>query len=138
MIDQFRNRATKTVIICFKPPKIPADAVYPQIKKTENSIVRVAQSEGFSVFGSESWTNENDLAVILIEFETWKLPYIKKHEGPKIWIREHQERFLEKYECNAWIENDRWVVGIKSEYINAELLLSNIMTGKKIRMSKIW
>ena len=131
MMDQFKNRATKTVIIFFKPPKIPADAVYPQIKKTENSIVRVAESEGFSVFGSESWTNENDLAVILIEFETWKLPYIKKHEGPKIWIREHQERFLEKYGNKAWIEDDRWVVGVKRDYMDAELLISDLMTGKK-------
>lgn len=131
MLDQFKNRAIKTVIICFKPPKIPADAIYPQIKKTENSIVKVAESEGFSVFGSESWTDENDLAVILIEFETWKLPYIKKHEGPQIWIREHQERFLEKYGNNAWIEDDRWVVGVKREYMDAELLLSDLMTGKK-------
>ena len=131
MGDQFKIRTTKTVIIFFKPPKIPADAIYPQIKKTENSIVRVAESEGFSIFGSESWTDENDLAVILIEFETWKLPCIKKHEGPKIWIREHQERFLEKYGNNAWIEEDRWVVGVKRNYTDAELLLSDLMTGKK-------
>ena len=131
MMEQFKKRATKTVLICFKPPKIPADAVYPQIKKTENSIVRVAESEGFSIFGSESWTDENDLAVILIEFETWKLPYIKKHEGPQIWIREHQERFLEKYGQNAWIEEDRWVVGVKRDYMDAQILLSDLMTGKK-------
>jgi tRNA nucleotidyltransferase (CCA-adding enzyme) len=131
MIEQYKKRDTKTVLICFKPPKIPADAVYPQIKKTENSIVRVAESEGFSVFGSESWTDETDLAVILIEFETWKLPSIKKHDGPQIWVREHQERFLEKYGENTWIEDDRWVVGVTRDYMDAELLLSNLMTGKK-------
>jgi len=131
MIEQFKKRTTKTLLICFKPPKIPADAIYPQIKKTENSIVRVVESEGFSIFGSESWTDENDLAVILIEFETWTLPCIKKHEGPQIWIREHQERFLEKYDKNAWIEKDRWVVGVKRDYMDGELLLSDLMTGKK-------
>ena len=62
LIEQFNKRATKTLLICFKPPKIPADAIYPQIKKTENSIVKVAESEDFSVFGSESWTDEDDLA----------------------------------------------------------------------------
>jgi tRNA nucleotidyltransferase (CCA-adding enzyme) len=131
MVEQYKKRNTKTVLICFKPPEIPADAVYPQIKKTENSIVRVSESEGFSVFGSESWTDEADLAVILIEFETWKLPSIKRHEGPQIWIREHQERFLEKYGENAWIEDDRWIVGIERDYMDAELLLSDLMTGKK-------
>ena len=131
LVEQFENRATKTVLICFNPPKIPADAVYPQIKKTENSIVRVSESEGFTVFGSGSWTDENNLAVILVEFETWQLPCIKKHEGPQIWVREHQERFLEKYGKNAWIEEDRWVVGIERDYMDAEILLSDLMTGKK-------
>lgn len=128
---EYDARGTRTVILCFKPPSIPADAVYPQIKKTENSIVKVAESEGFTVFGSESWTDESELAVILVEFETWKLPTIKKHLGPYIWIREHQERFLEKYGGNAWIEGDRWVVGVEREYQDAETLLSDLMTGKK-------
>jgi tRNA nucleotidyltransferase (CCA-adding enzyme) len=131
MMEQFNKRTTKTVLICFKPPKIPADAIYPQIKKTENSIVKIAESEGFSIFGSKSWTDEDDQAVILIEFETWQLPCIKKHEGPQIWIREHQERFLEKYDQNVWIEQDRWVVGVKRDYIDGETLLSDLMTGKK-------
>ncbi len=129
--EQFITRGTKTLILSFKPPKIPADAVYPQIKKTENSLVRVAESEGFTVFGSESWTDEDELAVILIEFETWKLTNIQKHHGPQIWNREHQERFLEKYGENAWIEGDRWIVGVKREYLDAESLLSDLMTGRK-------
>ena len=129
--EQFKTRGTKTILLSFKPPKIPADAVYPQIKKTENSIVRVAESEGFSIFGSESWTDENDVVLILIEFETWELPSIKKHYGPQIWIREHQKRFLEKYGTNAWIEDDRWVVCVKRDYRDAESLLSDLMTGKK-------
>ena len=128
---QFKTRGTKTVLVCFKPPEIPADAVYPQIKKTENSIVRVAESEGFAVFGSESWTDENETVVILVEFETWNLPTIKKHHGPYIWTREHQERFLEKYGGNAWVEGDRWVVGVEREYLQAVTLLSDLMTGKK-------
>ncbi|MBZ2166541.1 CCA tRNA nucleotidyltransferase [Methanobacterium spitsbergense] len=129
--DQFNLRGTKTFLIIFKPPNIPADAIYPQIKKTENSIVRVAESEGFSVFGSESWTDEKEVVLILLEFETWDLPRIKKHLGPHIWIREHQERFLEKHGSNAWVEGDRWVVVVERDYVNAETLLSDLMTGKK-------
>jgi len=127
----FKKRQTKTVLITFKPPKIPADAVYPQIKKTEHSIVKLVQLEGFEVFGSASWTDETNQAVILIEFEVWELPVLKKHLGPKIWIREHQKRFLEKYPNNAWIEGDRWVVGVEREYTDVLTLLSDLMTGKK-------
>ena len=32
---------------------------------------------------------------------------------------------------NAWIEEDRWVVGVKRDYMDAEILLSDLMTGKK-------
>jgi len=129
--EQFKTRGTKTVLLSFKPPIIPADAVYPQIKKTENSMVRVAESEGFKVFGSESWTDEDEIALILIEFETWKLTNIKKHLGPHIWNREHQERFLEKYGENAWMEGDRWVVGVKRDYLDSNSLLSDLITGRK-------
>lgn len=129
--QKFAKRQTRTVLITFKPPKIPADAVYPQIKKTENSIVKLVESEGFEIFGSASWTDEINQAVILIEFVVWELPVLKKHLGPKIWIREHQKRFLEKYPNNTWIEGDRWVVGVKREHTNVTTLLSDLMTGKK-------
>ena len=127
----FSKRKTRTLLITFKPPKIPADAVYPQIKKTEYSIVRMVESEGFEVFGSASWTDEKEEAVILIEFQVWQLPALKKHLGPKIWIREHQKRFLDKYSNDVWIEGDRWVVGVEREHTDVSTLLSDLMTGKK-------
>lgn len=129
--EKFISRGTKTLIITFKPPKIPADAVYPQIKKTEHSIVKVAESLDFKVMGSGSWTDEKHVVAMLIEFETWNLPPAKKHYGPQIWIREHQDRFLNKYGEHAWIEGDRWVVDISREYTTAYDLISDLMTGKK-------
>lgn len=129
--QKFSKRQTRTLLITFKPPEIPADAVYPQIKKTEHSIVKLVESEGFEVFGSASWTDEKNQALILMEFEVWKLPILKKHFGPKIWIREHQKRFLDKYPDNAWIEEDRWVVGVEREHTDVYKLLSDLMTGKK-------
>ena len=129
--NQFKDRETKTILITFEPPKIPADAVYPQIKKTENSIVKLVESEGYTTLGSAACTDETEVAIILIEFETWMLPSLKKHYGPQIWIREHQKRFLEKYPNNAWIEGDRWVVGVKREHVMVTSLLSDLMTGKK-------
>ena len=131
MLEQFNNRATKTVLICLIHLKYLQMLFYQDEKKLKIQLLGFLNPEGFTIFGSESWTDENNLAVILVEFETWKLPCIKKHEGPQIWVREHQERFLEKYGKNAWIENDRWVVGIKREYMDAQLLLSDLMSGKK-------
>lgn len=131
LIDKFNSRGTESLVITFKPPNIPADAVYPQIKKTEYSITKVAESLDFKVLGSSSWTDEKELVAIILEFETWRLPPVKKHLGPQIWDREHQERFLKKYGENAWIENDRWVVDIPRDYTTVYELLSDLMTGKK-------
>lgn len=129
--EKFSSRGTKTLVVTFNPPNIPADAVYPQITKTEHSIVKVAESLDFKVLGSGSWTDEKSVVAILIEFETWDLPTVKKHMGPQIWIREHQDRFLDKYGDGAWIEGDRWVVDVLREYTSANELLSDLMTGKK-------
>lgn len=129
---EFLKRGTKTFILTFRPPDIPADAVYPQIRKTEKSIVKVAESHGFTVTGSDSWTDEDDEAMILVEFETWKLPSMRKHSGPQIWFKEHQERFLEKYSGKAWVEGDRWVVEVPRTYESVEAFFEGVLTPNKI------
>lgn len=130
--EEFKKRGTKTFLLTFRPPEIPADAIYPQIKKTEKSMAQVIEREGFKVLGSDSWTDENEKAVILLELETWKLPRIKKHLGPFIWSKDHQERFLEKYDNRAWVEGDRWVVEVPRKYENAEYFLNSILAENKI------
>lgn len=125
--EEFTERGTKTFILTFHPPNIPADAVYPQIRKTENSIVKVAEKNGFKVAGSGSWTDEDHQAMILVEFETWNLPRMKKHMGPQIWFKEHQERFLEKYSGKAWVEGDRWVVEVPRTYESVEAFFQGVL-----------
>ena len=66
--EEFKERGTHTVLLIFKPPSIPADAIYPQIKKTENSLVNLSEREDFKVFGSDFWTDEKKKVIILLEF----------------------------------------------------------------------
>ncbi|MDD1774797.1 MAG: CCA tRNA nucleotidyltransferase, partial [Methanobacterium sp.] len=77
--DLFKGRGTKTLIISFKAPDIPADALYPQINKTTNSTRKLVNKNGFILYDSASWTDEKEKIVILLEFEVWKLPRIRKH-----------------------------------------------------------
>src|SRR5690606_20193418 len=102
--ESFKKRETKTLLLSFNAPNIPADALYPQIEKTANSLVRLVERKGFRIFGSAYWTDEKEKILILLEFETWKLPSISKHQGPPVWSAEHEEKFLEKYKNRAWIE----------------------------------
>ena len=74
------------------------------------------ERKGFKIFGSDSWSDEKELVIILLEFSVWKLPKITKHSGPQIWFKTHQEEYLKKYNDKAWIEGDRWVAAVKREY----------------------
>ncbi len=104
--NEFTKRGTKTLLLSFKTPDVPIDALYPQIRKTENSIVNLMERKGFKIFGSDSWSDDKELVIILLEFSVWKLPEIKKHLGPQLWFKDDQEKYLKKYKERAWIEGD--------------------------------
>ncbi len=132
----FEGRGTKTLILSFKAPDIPADALYPQIKKTVNSIVRLLERNGFKTFGGDYWTDEKEKVLILLEFETWKLPLIKKHYGPPVWSREHAENFIEKYREKTWLEEDRWVAEVKREHTGVQDLIETALSEENIGLLK--
>ncbi|MEN4006034.1 MAG: CCA tRNA nucleotidyltransferase [Methanobacterium sp.] len=125
--NEFEKRGTKTHLLVFAPPKVPSDAIHSQLKKTENSLKSIVKKEDFRVFGSDSWTDENKIAIILLEFDIWKLPIIKKHIGPYVWSKHHQRRFLKKYKKKTWIDGDRWVVEVERKYRDIESFFYNIL-----------
>jgi len=133
---EFTGRGTKTLILLFKAPDIPADALHPQIKKTAKSIIRLVDRNGFKTFDGDYWTDEKENIIILLEFETWKLPRIKKHYGPPIWSKEHEKKFLEKYKEKAWLEEDRWVAVVEREYTEVQNLLKTALSREKIGLLK--
>lgn len=134
--EEFQKRGTKSLILQFKAPDIPADALYPQIKKTVNSIVSVVERNGYRTFGSDYWTDEKQEIIIILEFETWKLPQVKKHYGPPIWSREHGAKFQEKYVEKSWVEEDRWVAEVDREYTEVDRLLKAALSMEKINLLK--
>ncbi len=133
---EFEGRGTKTFLIRFKPPEVPADALYPQIKKTENSLKGVLEREDFKVFNADSWTDESQNVIILLEMEIWKLPQVKKHLGPFVWSKGHQIKFMEKYNAKAYVEENRWVAEIDRKYKDVEPFLNNILVENKIGFLK--
>jgi len=129
---EFRHRKTKILLIRFKPPEIPADAIYPQIKKTERSLRRVLERDDFGVFDTSSWTDEKENVIILLEFEVHCLPHVKKHCGPQIWSKRHQNIFVSKYGDKAYVEGDRWVAETERKYKNATVFLEDILAENNI------
>ncbi|MGC9516289.1 MAG: CCA tRNA nucleotidyltransferase [Methanomicrobiales archaeon] len=137
IMNEFVKRGTRTILLTFRPPSVPADAVYPQLKKTENSLKKIAQREEFNVYGSDSWTDETRIAIILLEMCVWELPSIRKHLGPYVWNKSHQEKFLEKYGHHAWINNDQWVVNVEREYIDIGSMFKDLLSAEKINYLKL-
>ncbi|MDP3485596.1 MAG: CCA tRNA nucleotidyltransferase [Methanobacteriaceae archaeon] len=135
--EEFADNGTKTFLIHFNPPEIPSDAIYPQLKKTEMSLSSKLELEGFKVFKSSYWTNEYNIALIMLEFEVWELPNYKIHEGPMVWDELHQERFLDKYSYGAWVENDRWKVQVPQKNNNAEKMIEFFLKPENIHHLKI-
>ena len=130
--EEFKKRGTRTLLLSFKPPTVPIDALYPQIRKTEKSMVNLMERKGFKIFGSSSWSDEKELVIILLELSVWRLPMIKKHLGPQLWFKDDQEKYLQKYKNKAWIEGDRWVSAVRREYPEVESLLKVSLTNSKI------
>jgi len=130
--EKFQKRGTKTLILTFKAPEIPADALYPQINKTCRSIVRMMERNGFNIFNSDFWTDEKTRIILLIELETWKLPQIKKHYGPPVWSKTHEAKFLEKYEEKVWLEEDIWIAEIDRKYMAVEDLIKAALSKDEI------
>jgi tRNA nucleotidyltransferase (CCA-adding enzyme) len=136
ILSKFDKKGTKTLIISFKPPKVPADAIYPQLKKTETSLRIKLEQNDFKVLESGYWTDEAEIALIIIEFSVWDLPIYKKHLGPQVWNYNHQKRFMEKYD-DAWLEGDHWVVNIKRKHTSAQSLIFSLLKKENIHHLKI-
>ncbi len=125
--EEFLSRGTVNLILTFPAPEIPEDALYPQIKKTEHSLMNILKRAGFRVWGGDSVSYLGRILIIL-ELEVNCLPPFKRHYGPQIWNRVHSKSFQEKYHPHCWLEEDTWVALVKREHTTAESLLKYVIS----------
>ncbi|MDH7508404.1 MAG: CCA tRNA nucleotidyltransferase [Methanomassiliicoccales archaeon] len=138
----FKKRETAPVIVRFDRPDIIDDDLYPQIRKTEESISNLLKNHDFTVVDRVSRADR--YVLIAFEIESLKLPTAKRHEGPPMWI-EHSKRFLEKWKgktglSEPFIDQGKLVVIARREYTDAaQLLRDRIKTtslGKDLKQVK--
>ena len=108
------------LLLTFTAPSYSSDALHPQIKKTENSLVKILETEDFGVLGSDSGSNDDAVNMdkkvfILLEMNTWTLPIFKKRSGPKIWDKNNTLNFLKKHP-DSWIEGDLWKTLVERDF----------------------
>ncbi|MGC8812336.1 MAG: CCA tRNA nucleotidyltransferase [Candidatus Aenigmatarchaeota archaeon] len=119
------KRRTELILIKFNPPKVVPDVLWPQLRRFSErleSILEEVKYE-FKVLRKDVYTNEKDLAVVLLEMEVSKLPMVQKRTGPRIFNLDDSSSFLEKYKNQAingpFIENNFWCVEVRRKFLTA-------------------
>lgn len=139
---QFKRR-TELILVRFSPPKVVPDILWPQLRRFADrlqSILEEVKYE-FRVLRKAVYTNEKDLAIVLLEMEVSKLPIVQKRVGPKIFDLDDSERFIEKYKGQAlagpFVEDNFWVVEVRRRFLAArEKLFDSLNKGIEILKAK--
>lgn len=116
------RRRMELIFVKFNPPKVVPDILYPQLRRFAERLESILEETKyeFKVSRSDSYTNEKDLAVVMLEMEISKLPTIQKRVGPPVFDMDDSKRFLEKYKgLKPFIENNFWVVEVKRKFLTA-------------------
>lgn len=119
------KRRTELILIKFKPPEVVSDILWPQLRRFSDrlqSILEEVKYE-FKVLRKDVYTNEKDLAVVLLEMEVSKLPAVQKRIGPRVFDFDDSQRFIEKYKDKAsagpFVEGGFWAVEVKRNFLAA-------------------
>jgi len=135
MINQ-KKRITEIILIVFRPPKIVPDILWPQLRRFGErlqSILEESRNE-FKVLGRDVYSNEKEIAVVLLEMEVSKLPKVQKRIGPSVFDLNDSANFLKKYSkdliAGPYIENSNWVVEVERKFLSAREKLKDSLKRK--------
>ena len=115
-----KRRGTQFLAVSFPAPKVVPDVLWPQLRKTEQTLVRHLESLDFSVFGYYRWSDGKE-CVILLELDRWMLPAVRKAIGPKIRFAADLDAFVKKHSgaLNLHLEKDHIVAVEKRVVVDA-------------------
>ena len=119
-----KKRDTKLILIKFKPPKIVPDILWPQLRRFAQRIGAILKENEFVVMRKDVYTNEKDIAVVLLEMESCLLPAVRKHIGPNIFDDSGSKNFIKKYKDRAingpFVQGQFWVVELDRKFRTAK------------------
>ena len=135
------KRRTELLIVKFKPPKVVPDILWPQLRRFADRLENILKENEFEVLRKDIYTNEKDLALILLEMQISKLPTVDKRIGPSVFDLDDSERFLNKYKkistAGPFIEKNYWCVEVNRNFTTArDKLLDSLEEKEKILKAK--
>ncbi len=111
--EHVRARGTTPVALAFEAPDLVEDELYPQLRKSLAGVGDALDRLGFPTLRRAAFAD--DRAALLFELAVAERPAVERHPGPPVHVREHAERFLERYAGDAgvygpFVDGDRYVV----------------------------
>lgn len=138
ILDEFKSRESNLIAIRFDIPQIPLDTLHPQLKKTCDSLEKILNKNDFLVFQSGYWTDEQSYAIILLEMAVFKLNNIKVHKGPKVFIKQGCDNFIEKFGLeNCYVLDDYLVSNVEREFTTPQEFIEHLLNPEYISLIKI-
>jgi len=134
------KRRTELLFISFKAPKVVPDILWPQLRRFAERLEGILKEYEFEVLRKDVYTNEKDLAAVLLEMQVSKLPIVDKRVGPMVFDLDDSERFIKKYKgCSVagpFIEKNFWCVEVKRKFVSAREKLKDSLK-EKVRVLKV-
>ena len=121
-------RTTTPVALVFEAPDLVDDELYPQLRKSLEGLGDALDRRGFEAIRRAAFADGR--AVLLFELEVAERPAVERHAGPPVHVREHADRFLERYADDdsvygPFIDGDRYVVERERGHPTAEAFLAS-------------
>jgi len=132
--DAVERRGTTPVAVRFETPDIVEDQLWPQLRKTLDSLTDELDRRGFDVVRSRALSDSDETA-LLAELAVAERPAIERHEGPPVHVRDHAAGFYETYAddpevAGPYLSGGRYVVERTREHRTAaEFLHSDALFG---------
>jgi len=140
---QIKERKTFVYAISFATPPYIPEIVVPQLKRSVNAIHELLERNGFAVHHA-AYDMQDANCLFLFELLVGNLPSIRRHLGPPLSDYGNANKFralhLTGQKSGPYIENGRYVVEVKREFLTARSLLESnavlsVSLGKHVRQS---
>jgi len=141
LVKKQTERKTDFIMLKFAPPDVVPDILWPQLRRTADRLESILRENEFIVLRKDVYTNEKNVAAILLEMEVSKLPNVQKRIGPKIFDVDDAKSFLDKYKPQAiggpFVENNFWAVEVRRKFLTArDKLMDSLKETEEILRAK--
>lgn len=127
--QKLAKRGSAIIFVTFGRVDAVPDILWGQLYKSQRSLHRQIQLNGFNVLRGVTWSDEENINMFIFELEQRFISSVKKHLGPPIQKRKACEKFLLKHRSSPntvsgpYIEGGRWVVEIPRKYTDVIVML---------------